>query len=279
MSKQLALNLFLFIVVISLAAIIYFSEEENTQLQRLSDIKLDNINTITIQHNNRRIIINKTETDDWQINQPVNVAANNFRINSILKLLNAPIHNQYKLDEINIEKIGLSNPTTSIQFNHQLITFGIRNPVTNLRFIKLNQKIYTIEDVYSPLISSHFGALVSLNLLPPDSTITKLVLLNQTINKDESGRWQSSIEMNPDHVAQTLQRWLHSQAFGIHQYLPRKELGEVLIYVRDSAQAIRFLITDIEPWLIIARPELGLEYHLDAGLYSTLIAPTGSDSK
>ena len=279
MSKQLILNLFLLIVVISLAVIIYFSEEQSSQLERLSDTNLDSINAIKIQHNKNTILINKTTGNNWKITSPIKIAANNFRINSVVKLLNAPIHNKYALTEIDNDKIGLNKSTTSIQLNNQVITFGLTNPVTNLRYIQLNTTIYTIEDVYFPLISSHFGTLVSLNLLPPNSTITKLILLNQTLSKGEVGRWKSNVDLSADNVAKTLQHWLRTQAFGVRQYLPRKVLGEVFIYIDDSAQPIRFQITDSDPWLILARPELNLEYHLDIEAYNNLISPTNSNNE
>jgi hypothetical protein len=290
MSKQLILNLFLLIVVISLASIIYFSEEKSTQLERLSDINLDSISSIKILHNHNKVSLsrtvgNKTKQQvpapehNWQITSPIKIAANNFRINSVLNLLNAPIHNKYALTEIDNHKIGLNNSATSIQFNNQVITFGLTNPVTNLRYIQLNTTVYTIEDVYFPLISSHFGTLVSLNLLPPNSTITKLILLNQTLSKDEAGRWQSNVDLSTDNVAKTLQYWLQTKAFGVRQYLPRKVLGEVFIYIDDSAQPIRFQITDSDPWLILARPELNLEYHLDIEAYNNLISPTNSNNE
>lgn len=277
MSRQLILNLFLFLIVIALASIIYFSEEQSSQLERLTDINLDNITTITIQHNKNTVSINKTGGQYWEITQPINVTANNFRINSILKLLNAPVHNKYTSAEIDSKKTGLDKPETTIQFNRQIIAFGITNPATNLRYIKLNNTIYTIEDVYFPLISSHFSTLVSLNLLPADSKPAKLILMNQTIFKDEKGRWRSNIDISADNVAKTLEHWTHDQAFGVHQYLQRKELGEVFIYITSSPQPIRYQITDIDPWLVIARPEIGLEYHLDIEAYDKLISPTDSN--
>ena len=277
MYKNNILNLALFLVAISLASIIYFSEEQSTLLERLTDTNLDSITTIKIQHNKNTISINKTTGHYWKITQPVDIAANDFRINSILKLLNAPVHNKYTSAEIDSKKTGLHNPKTTIQFNKQIISFGITNPATNLRYIKLNNTIYTIEDVYYPLISSHFGTLVSLNLLPPDTRLTKLILTNQTISKDEKGRWRSNIDISADNVSKTLQHWLHDQAFGVHQYLQRKELGEVFIYITSSPQPIRYQITDTEPWLVIARPEIGLEYHLDIESYDKLISPTDSN--
>ena len=277
MHKNNILNLVLFLVAISLASIIYFSEEQSTLLERLTDINADSITTITIQHNKNTISINKTTGHYWKITQPVDIAANDFRINSILKLLNAPVHNKYTSAEIDSKKTGLDKPKTTIQFNKQIIAFGITNPATNLRYIKLNNTIYTIEDVYYPLISSHFGTLVSLNLLPPNSKLTKLILTNQTISKDEKGRWRSNIDISADNVSKTLQHWLHDQAFGVHQYLQRKELGQVFIYVANSPQPITYQITDTDPWLVIARPEIGLEYHLDIEAYGKLISPTDSN--
>ena len=114
---------------------------------------------------------------------------------------------------------------------------------------------------------------MSLNLLPDNSSIEKLVLINQTISKDDSGRWQSNTDISADAITATLEQWKTLQAFGIHEYMQRDQLGEVFIYLQGSKESLAFQITDTDPWLILARPELGLEYHLDIEAYDKLIAP------
>jgi len=274
MSKINILNLVLFVVAISLAFIIYFSEEQSTQLIRLTDIDINNITSINIQHNKNSTIIERQKNNQWQITDPVAIAANNFRIGSILKLINAPIHNQYSLSEIDINNIGLATSKTTITINDQKITFGIINPATKLRYVKLNDSVYTIEDVYYPLISSHFSTLVSLNLLPANSSIEKLVLIDQTISKDDKGLWQSNIDISADNIIKTINHWQHDQAFGVHSYFEREQLGEVFVYLENQQYPVSFLITDTDPWLVIARPETGLEYHLNAEAYDLLISPS-----
>ena len=133
--------------------------------------------------------------------------------------------------------------------------------------------IHTLEDVYFPLLSSHFSTLVSLNLLPNNSKVTKLILINQTIAKNDKGLWQSNITINADNVAKAIDYWQTSQAFGVHELIERESLGDVFVYTDQSQQAISYQITDTDPWLIIARPELGLEYHLDIESYDQLITP------
>ena len=273
MSKKNFLNISLFIFVVILASVIYLSEEENIALKKLTDIDLNDISSINIRHNKSNTIIVKQKENQWQITQPIKIAANNFRIKSILKLINAPVHNQYSLAEIDTKSIGLEETQTSIQFNKLTIEFGITNPVTNLRYVKLNNFVYTIEDVYYPLLSSDFSALVSLNLLPVGSDIEKLILVNQTISKDNKGFWQSNIDISADNINKTIDHWLHDQAFGIHKYLQREELGEVFIFTKDQQQHISYLITDTDPWLILARPEIGLEYHLNIEAYNNLVEP------
>ncbi len=273
MQKSNLLNLVLLTFVIILASVIYLSEEKNTELERLSDIDISEITSIIIEHNQSTTAILRQEDNHWQITQPVTIAANEFRINSLLKLINSPVHSKYSAAEVDMASMGLDKPVTSIKLNDQTITFGITNPATNLTYIKLGGSVYTIEDVYYPLLSSNFGTLVSLNLLPKTDRIEKLILINQTISRNEKGLLQSNIDISADNINKTIDHWSHDQAFGVHEFLSREELGEVFIYIKEQQQPVSYLITDTDPWLILARPEIGLEYHLDIEAYDNLITP------
>jgi hypothetical protein len=278
MYKNNILNLVLFVVVISLASMIYFSEETSTELDRLSSIDIKDIHSITIRHNQKRTDIVKQDDGHWQITQPLNIAANDFRINSVLELLNAPVHARYSVDEVDLAAIGLDSigpdsQATTLKLDDMNIAFGIVNPATKLRYIRLGDTIYTIEDVYYPLISSNFSTLVSLSLLPGNSRIEKLILLNQTISRNDKGFWQSNIDISADDINQIIDHWQNDQAFGVHSYLEREPSGEVFVYLQDQHEPISYMVTDTDPWLILARPEIGLEYHLDIEAYDKLIVP------
>lgn len=278
MNKKNLLNILLLIVATTLASIIYYSEDESTLLEQLTSIDPDSISKITINHNNNTTLINKQSADHWLITHPVTIEANNFRISSILKLINAPVHNHYSANELDLNKIGLADSKTKITFGDNTFTFGIINPATNLRYIKFKDQVVTIEDVYYPLLSSHFGTLVSLNLVNtdnniPNSGIEKLILLNQTISKDDNGLWTSNIDYNANNIAKTIDDWQSTQAFGVHEYLQRKQLGEVFIFIKGQSQSTSYIVTDTDPWLILANPHTGLEYHLEKEAYAKLIIP------
>lgn len=272
MSSKTLLNTALFFLVIILGSIIYFSEEKSYELERLSDIDIKAIDSIIIQHNKNSTTLEKQADGHWQITAPLAIEANDFRINSILKLLNAPVHSEYTLSEIDTQAIGLDNAGTGIQLNSNLIEFGIINPATNLRYIKLNDRIYTIEDVYYPLLTSDFSTLVSFKLLPANASLEKLVLPGQTISRDEKTRWTSTIDISADKINEIIDHWKHDQAFGVHKYMQREQLGEIRIYL-SGQPAVIYTITDTDPWLILGRKDTGLEYHLEIDAYDKLIHP------
>lgn len=271
MRKQLYLNLLLLLIVVVLGGAIYLSDDRPDELARLNSGDSSTISHIVIRHNDNETVITK-DAGDWSIIAPINIAANAFRIETLLRLYNAPVHQHYRRGEISLDDSGLADANTSIRFDDVDIAFGIVNPATGLRYILSGDDIYTIEDVYYPLISSHVSTLVSLDLLPKGSEIEELILLNQTISKDTAGRWQSDITIAPDTVADILQQWRGGQAFAVHAYLQRQQLGEVSIVIRGQ-EPIRYIITDTDPWLILARPEIGLEYHLELDDYDRLISP------
>jgi len=137
--------------------------------------------------------------------------------------------------------------------------------------------VHLIDDHYYRLLSSQFGTLVARELLPGDVDIDRLVLPEMTFYRDDKQRWHSSSEINPDLISETLDHWKHSQAFGVHNYMARESLAEISIYLSGEPEPLRFHVTDTEPWLIIARPELDLEYHFNLEFYDRLLRP-GADS-
>lgn len=261
------------IIVITLAAAIYFSDEATPDFPPLTDRDSSTIHSINIHRNNATTTLIRVTPTQWQLTQPINIAANTFRLNSLLDLLHAPVNKRYSADAVDLKSLGLLDSQTNVQFDDLTIVFGATNPATNLRFVQIANSVYTVEDVYFPFFNSHFSTLVSLNLLPASSTISKLVLLNQTISKDDAGLWHSNRAISADNINAVVDDWKNLQAFGVHEYIKRDALGEIFIFTTQNTEPISYVITDTDPWLIIARPELGLEYHLDIAAYDKLIAP------
>lgn len=282
MRSQLLTNLFLLLLATGLGLFLFYDEGEQDEIKKLTELSATDINRIHIQHQQREIVLTKSDRQ-WRLTQPIEIAANQFRIKMLLSMLKTYSYAQYPTDDLKLEKFGLANSATSITFNDSKIEFGILNPISEYRYVKSGTLLHLIDDHFYPLISSQLGTLIATELLPVDAAISRLVLPDDTLSRDEQGHWQSRHALSSDAIAETIYQWTHKQAFAVHDYMPRESLGEIEVWLENSETPLRFSITDDAPWLIIARPELKLEYHFNLEDYDALLKPgtakvTGDDA-
>jgi hypothetical protein len=275
MQSRSLLNIALFLVVVLLAVYIYDTdkkEQASSESEQLTQLSADEVTQISIQHNQRQIKLRR-EGGKWRMLQPFDIAANSFRIDTLLNMLKTVSHTAYSAAELELDKYGLSEASTSISFNNITIDFGVVNPINNYRYVRINDTVHLIDDHFYPLLSSQTGTLVARELIDGDAIIDKLVLPQQTLYRDENNLWHSSDNTDPDAISETLHHWQHSQAFGVHNYMQRESLADISVYMAGNSEPIRFYVTDTDPWLIIARPELDIEYHFNLEFHDRLLKP------
>ena len=275
MPSRTLLNIALFLTIVLLAVYIYETdqlEQTSSTSAQLTQLSAEDVTQISIRHNQRRIELERNH-GKWHMLQPINIEANSYRIDTLLNLLNTASHAVYATTDIELDKFGLSEAGTSISFNDLSIDFGIVNPINNYRYVRIGDSVHLIDDHYYPLLSSQTGTLVARELIAADAVIDKLVLPEQTLHRDENDFRHSSATAGPDAINETLHHWQHSQAFGVHNYMQREPLANISVYLAGNAEPVQFYVTDVEPWLIIARPELDIEYHFNLEFYDRLLKP------
>jgi len=152
MQARLLVNIFL--LLIAAALIVVFSQhqdEDTTQAAILTNIQTSSVTTIGIRHKQRVISLVKTN-QHWRITAPVQIAANDFRINTLLKILNTTSHSRYVADTLELGEFGLQQPLTTIRFNQTEIEFGIVNPINHYRYVKTGNTVHLVDDLYYPLL-------------------------------------------------------------------------------------------------------------------------------
>lgn len=278
MKSRWLVNLLLLLLVVTLGFFaLSTNDNEAGKPKTVSTINPKSINKITITHNGRVTAIEKANAH-WQLTEPLNLAANDFRIGTIIKILDTTSYAKYVANSLDLKKFGLDNPTTSLLLDQTQIDFGIVNPINNYRYIKLNNEVHLIDDYYHPLVSSQIGTLVSRTLLPADSKITRLELPDQTLSLDADDKWHSTKDISIDAIVETINHWRNTEAFGVHDYNDRVPLDAITVTLAGNDKPIVFYISDVEPWLILARPDINLEYHFDLENYDLLLRP-GAEKK
>lgn len=275
MLSRTLLNIALLILVALLAIYVFMPERkqhENQTTTLLASLYPTDVDRISIRHNQRQIELIKSD-EKWRMLKPISIDANSFRIDTLLKMLESSSHASYPVSGLDLGKYGLQEADTSISFNDGTIDFGIVNPVNGYRYVRSANRVHLIDDHFYPLVSSQIGTLVAHELLNSDAEIEKLQLPQHTLYRDDNGIWQSSNSLDQDAINEVIYHWKNSQAFGVHNYMQREPLAEISVFLVGSDQPIRFFVTDTDPWLIIARPDLDIEYHFNLEFYDRLLQP------
>jgi len=274
MQTRPLINLGLLVFLLALFSFIFFGPDsnENIKKQRITSLDKASINKITIARETENIILSK-EDGNWLMESPHNTRAHTFRINTLLNLVELESNNTYNTSNIDLKTFGLDKPRAKIIFNNTLIEFGKANPVNRQRYLKTGNNLFLVDDNTYPLINSQPTSFVDLALLYENAKIQKIILPELTIHKDKNNIWKadSITSASADGIQNLLQNWKFAKAFSVHAYMPRKKLGSINIVLHNS-EIIAFEITDNDPWLILARPELGIEYHLDISNKNQLLS-------
>ena len=195
-------NFALLLIVTGLSYYAY-DTNKNTVISKtiapLIKLQSEAINSIRINKRGSDTVIQK-QNGTWQITEPINIKANQFRIGSLLKLLSTNNYTQYSTDNLNLEQYGLAKTELSLHVNNIIVHFGNTNPVNGKRYILINQHMYLIDDNFYPLINSQLGTLVDQNLFEKGSVITHLKTAEFTLHKNTKNIWQSTNGFSSDDI-------------------------------------------------------------------------------
>lgn len=277
MNNRSLVNLLLFAFLMSTAGWFFYKNNQTVEITRLTPLNIDEINQILIpKENGNDILFKKTKKNNnditqWRMVKPYQISAHQFRVNTLLSLTQTPVDKSYETSELNLADYSLDTPRARILFNSTEILFGKSNPLNNKRYIMANNKVVLLLDQTYPLVSAQAASFVDLSLIDDSSNITEIKFSDLSVSKNKNNLWQSNPanKLNADQIQQLLEQWKTVQAFSVHRYLQRKQLGNINIYIDD--ESVSFIISDDDPWLIIARPDLNIEYHLDISFKDKLL--------
>lgn len=284
MQSRNLLNISLVGALALLLAITFWPSDEIKPIRatiiadELSGGQIDNI-TITRQGYPSIKLYKKEQ--QWWLQDP-SLPAKKILIKELLALLVSESLTQYPLSEIKPEQVGLDTPFLCIKYNEKSACFGDRNPLNQLRYLQYGKHVHIIYDTLSHQLSGSPHDYVSLQLLPEDVHITALTLEDLSLQRHENSWIVTPRPENysADQTQQLLDHWQHAQALMVAPYQPTESEATLSIALKKQS-TISFEMVSSDPELILARPALGVQYHLSEGSLNRLtrLPPTESASE
>lgn len=272
--KRKHFNLLLAAAVLGLAAAVYFSQKKpEAPPPPLTALKSDDIQRLRVSHTGHPEIRLEKRKDEWWLVAPVETRAEAVEVAGILDLASRPSQRRYAAAEMNLAELGLAEPRWRVQLNDVAIAFGETDPIESYRYVQVADQVHLIEDPPSAALDANYTDLVSRRLLPAQAQLTRIELPGLTLQRSDKQGWTvtpASADTSADAAQKLADAWRNAQAMWITPRDKKRSLGSVV--VKAGTKSFRFEILDRDDQLILARPELGVQFTLSKTLATDLFA-------
>ena len=271
--QRSVLNMMLSMAAIGLGAAVVYSQKEEPKGPPLTSLAVEAINHIRIDHPGSPVIELTKKGSVWSLIAPVKVEADPFEVNGVLAV--ASLEAQSTLDpaQVTLKELKLDPPQYSVTLNDQKLEFGGEEPIQYRRYIRTNGKIVLVSDPPSAALDADYSDLVVKTLLPVGADIQSIELPELTIRKRDDGKgWMLSHgdeSATSDSKQKLVDAWKNARALW-NAAVPVDAKGD-RIKVITKTGAIEFIVTQREPQLILARPDLGVSYTLSAEVMKEML--------
>jgi len=241
--------------------------------QRISTFKPADIQTIGIQTGDASLSLRRG-AQGWLIEAPIRWPANNINIERLLSIVNSETDSRLPADEINLATLGLQFPEAVLTFNDTQLLFGATNNIGKRRYIMVGSTVYLLPDIHLLYFSQGLTGIVDRRMLPRRYRLNILKLPGFEISRDANDSWQviNTDGFGQDQIVRLVDNWQDLEASAIKPFntsaTPRQKIE---ISLQDGSK-LDFFVMSIDREIIIAHPQIGLQYHFPADLYYQLIS-------
>jgi hypothetical protein len=248
--------------------------------QRIINLKPADIETVAIQTADASLNLRR-DAQGWVLETPIRWPANNINIERLLSIVNSETDSRLPADEINLARLGLQFPEAVLTFNDTQLLFGATNNIGERRYIMIGSTVFLLPDIHLQFFSGGLTGIVDRRLLPRRYRLNTLKLSGFEISRDTNDSWQviNADGFGQDQIVRLVDNWQDLEASKIKPFdtgvTPRQKLEASLA---DGSRH-EFFVMSIDPEIVIAHPQIGLQYHFPADLYYQLISLPANETR
>lgn len=275
MRNRLLLNVLLLLVVAILFLTYLWLPEHGDEytLKPLADFVVDDVANIRIERPGSDTIELQRDTADWHLLQPFMLPAAADRVRGVLLLPQLASLESFAAAEQDLAQYGLADPPLTIRFDNETIALGDPAPLNEQRYVLYRDRIHLIPDRLFAQLNTPASYYIDTRLVPVAGKPSRITLPTVELLRDDSG-WHSTSRPAGDNAtgamdaAVVARAWQETRAMTAREF-SRDDMNAAAalppVQIEfDEQPDIEYLIISAAPQLILARPELGIQYHLDS---------------
>lgn len=277
MQRQGLINLLLLLVVLLLGIFVWLTPEEATSPSQppLTRLNPADIQKIEIENNNGPRFVMQRQSGGWQMTEPYSVQANGPRIDILMDLLATPQVEALALPTDRLAEFGLDSPLARVTFNDTQITFGGTHPYNYRRYVRINDQLFLINDLFPHHLLAQAEDFISHALFPESTQISQINAPDWQLIKTD-GRWEVTPTNNNITQAQLqdkIDAWSHTWVAKVSKAPNTAATEQITLHIEGIAQPAILGIVRQKTQLLLVRQGLGLAYRLSS---DSLLKPPGA---
>jgi len=275
LSRRWLINclLIVLIAIFTYAGIRYQQKTAYAPKNSITGLKPRDIHTAIIQAADKRLVLSKSG-NQWLLEKPVQWPANNITVERLISIVTTETDTRLPAEGIDLATLGLQIPKAILSLNDTRILFGATNNIGERRYIMIGSTIYILPDIHLHFITQGITGLIDRSLLPRSIPLKSLKLSELSLSKGSNGAWQGDAvgEVELDRLNQIVNNWQTLDAGGVKIYDKSKIPGQKMVAGLEDGSEIDFFLMSIKPEIVIARPDLGVQYHFAEKQYYDLLS-------
>ena len=246
----------------------------------LTNLAADSLTRIVIERQGKKTLVLGRDNGTWRMQEPVSAALSDYRINAILKVTSTPSLGSFPAQGRDLAAYGLEQPQVRLTLDNKVsIALGNNTALDNRRYVLVGDTVHLIGDnLYYQLIGA-WPTYLDGHPLAGMGPLKQLALPGLTLDKQD-GHWHVDPEpqgYSADQAAELITAWRNANAISVtHQ---EQGTGTPITITPEQGEPLKLLITAQSPGLVLARPDLGIEYHLSGASDQLLHLPKSEPVK
>lgn len=269
MTPRTLLNLALLLIVLFLVALVMFEPGKTPEPKALllTDLKDSDVSKIKIIRKDKDTIVLEKQSGHWQMLAPFKLPANDYKVASVLKLLETETAARYNFADMDPARFDLVAPVVSISFNDSLsLDFGNTEPLHKQRYVRINRQLYLIADYYYYQLVGSSSDYLDHALIREGGKIIRIELPDLTLALTD-GKWTLSPK-NEDYSADAytdlLNEWQHAHAVELRPLKSGEKKDsaskQIRVFLQGRKSPISFALHQTEDEFILTRADKNIEY-------------------
>ncbi len=276
MSSRTLLNLALVLVASSLVLVVLYKPglEPEAAPPPVTTLDPETVSSIQVTRTTREPLGFARHGNRWMLVGEPELPASEFQMPSLLAILQTATTRSYPAASLDLETVGLHPPQAVLTLDDAVFSIGLTAPLDNKRYIQFKNTVYLVDDKYQHLLNGGRTNFISRKLLPGNSTLTRLQLPDKTLSLTGNGQWQLTPEdpaVSSADIQALIKNWENSRATYIHDYDGAVATATITLETSDSTGPVTLHIIRKSPDFVLARPDWGIQYHLQRQLGNALL--------